>query len=90
MKLLCFKPTRNVHESGYRYIEYGYMDSDDATESVEIIGRYDIITTPFDSVLPISLDLTRSGWFRILPRIDRELKWTWDGTIVINELAPKG
>jgi len=85
MKILCFKPMRNVHESGYRYIQYGYMGSDEKEEEVEIVGRYDLLQTPFDQIVPFSIDLTKSGWFRILPRIDKELEWGYGGSIDFKE-----
>jgi hypothetical protein len=80
-KILCFRATRKLHESGFRIIEYGYMLTDGIDEQVEIVGRYDILTTPFDVPLPCSFDVTKSGWFRILPSRNMELKWGYGGAI---------
>ena len=82
-RMLCFRPTRKVHDSGFRYIEYGYIND---VDEVEIIGQYDILQTPYDQMLPYNLDLTKSGWFRILPRRDLELEWEYGGTIAIKAL----
>jgi len=92
-RILCFKPTRNMHESGFRYIEYGYIGvaEDGFSEEIEIIGRYDILQTPYDQEIPCNIDLTKSGWFRLLPRKDLELEWQYGGTIAIkkgNEVKP--
>jgi len=77
---------RNVHESGYRYIQYGYMASDEKDEEViEIVGRYDLLQTPYDKAIPCNIDLTKSGWFRLLPRKKLELEWEYGGTITIKE-----
>lgn len=85
-RILCFKQTRNVHESGYRYIEYGYITTDAAGEEhVEVVGRYDILQTPYELAFPCNIDLTKSGWFRILPRKDLELEWQYGGTISVKE-----
>jgi hypothetical protein len=81
-KVLCFRPTRNMHESGFRYIEYGYMNGDNDMENVEIVSRYDLLTTPYDETIPCNIDLTKSGWFRILPRLDKEYEWGYGGSIV--------
>jgi hypothetical protein len=83
-KILCFKPMRNVHESGYRYIQYGYMTYGENNEEViEIVGRYDLLQTPYDDPMPCNIDLTKSGWFRLLPRRDQELEWKYGGTIAV-------
>lgn len=82
-KTLCFRPTRNLHESGFRYIEYGYHIYDqDGKEKVEVVGRYDLVHH-YDYMKPIfyDLDLTRSGWFRILQREAVELEWSYGGAI---------
>ena len=79
-KILCFKQTRHMHESGYRYIEYGYIDNNGI---VEVVGRYDIIQTPYNVALPYHLDLTKSGWFRILPRKDLKIQWGYGGEVEI-------
>lgn len=85
-KLLCFKPMRNMHESGYRYIQYGYISTDDeGEEQIEIIGQYDVLQTPYFEAMPVNLDLTKSGWFRILPRLDQKLEWKYGGTISVVE-----
>lgn len=84
-KILCFKPMRNVHESGYRYIQYGYMTEVEGVEQVEVVGRYDLLQTPYDKAIPCNIDLTKSGWFRLLPRKDQELEWQYGGTIAIKE-----
>lgn len=75
-----------MHESGFRYIEYGYIDTnDEGEEHVEVVGRYDILQTPYDILIPANIDLTKSGWFRILPRKDVELVWQYGGTIAIKD-----
>lgn len=81
-RILCFKPMRKVHESGYRYIQYGYItEGEDGGEHIEIVGQYDILQLPYDTPIPCNIDLTRSGWFRILPRLDAELEWSYSGEI---------
>lgn len=82
-RIMCFKPTRKVHESGYRYIEYGYMSVVDGKEHVEIVGQYDLLQTPYNEACPFHLDLTKSGWFRILPRKSIKLDWSYGGEITI-------
>lgn len=82
-KILCFKPMRNMHESGFRYIQYGYITNENAEEKIEIVGKYDLLQTPFDVPMPANIDLTKSGWFRILPRLDQELEWSYGGTIKV-------
>lgn len=85
-RILCFKPMRNIHESGFRYIQYGYMTSDENDEEqIEIVGRYDILETPYYNPIPCNIDLTKSGWFRFLPRLDLELEWGYGGTIIVKE-----
>lgn len=84
MKLLCFKPTRNMHDSGFRYIEYGYIDTEDDT--VEVIDRWDVLMTPLDTKIHVYIDLTKSGWFRIMPKDNVELRWGYGGQI---EATPK-
>ena len=84
-KLLCFKQTRHMHESGYRYIEYGYIDDED---NVEVVGRYDVISSVCSDKMPFNLDLTKSGWFRIMPHIDAEFEWLYGGTIAIKSAKP--
>lgn len=79
-KMLCFRQTRKVHESGYRYIEYGYIDDNGV---VEVVGQYDVLQTPYDVPVPYNLDLTRSGWFRILPRKNMRLEWCFGGEISV-------
>jgi hypothetical protein len=75
-----------MHESGYRYIEYGYMTyGENNEEQIEIIGRYDLLQTPYDKAIPCNIDLTKSGWFRLLPRMDQELEWSYGGTIRIKD-----
>ena len=83
-RFLCFRPTRNVHESGFRYIEFGYL-SDDGTgkEVVEIVDRYDVVLGNYGDSIPFHLDLTKSGWFRVLPRTEAEIEWSFGGTIAI-------
>lgn len=82
MKLLCFKPTRKIHESGFRYIEYGYIDE---KNQVEVVGMYDVLSSPYEQVVPFNLDITKSGWFRIMPRKELKLSWSYGGSIVIEE-----
>lgn len=63
------------------------MTTDNSGEEVvEIIDYYDILQTPYFNPLPCNIDLTKSGWFRILPRLDNELEWKYGGTIEIKEL----
>lgn len=82
-RFLCFKSTRNIHESGYRFIEYGYMTCVDGKETIEIVDRYDTVLDVFTNAIPFHLDLTKSGWFRVLPRIDIDIEWTYGGSIAI-------
>jgi hypothetical protein len=68
-----------MHESGFRYIEYGYIDKDDnGVERVEVVGRYDILQLPYGFQLRGNIDLTKSGWFRIL---SENLEWGYGGEI---------
>jgi len=84
-KLLCFKQTRNMHESGYRYIEYGYIYGKDGKEVVEVVGRYDVLQSPYVHPISFNLDLTKSGWFRIMPGRGQELEWHYGGEIKVKE-----
>lgn len=83
MKLLCFRPTRKMHDSGYRYIEYGYFNTEDST--VEIVDRYDAIISPFGEGVYFNIDLDKSGWFRIMPRNKEGLEWSYGGMIEAKE-----
>ena len=81
-KFLCFRPTRNIHESGFRVIEYGYLTYDESNkEVIKVVGRYDTVCSFWKEPIPYHLDLTKSGWFRILPRIEANLEWSYGGTI---------
>ena len=84
-RYLCFKATRNMHESGFRYIEYGYMTFDEAgNEQIEVVGRYDVVlgTSFLKETITFHLDLTKSGWFRVMARTDTKLEWSYGGEIV--------
>lgn len=90
-RFLCFRQTRNMHESGFRYIEYGYITYDEAgKEEVEIAGRYDIVCRSLTRAVPYHIDLTKSGWFRILPRVNESIEWSYGGTIAITTPTNKG
>lgn len=67
-----------MHESGFRYIEYGYITYENGEELVEIVGRYDILQLPYNFHVKGNIDLTKSGWFRILAE---NLDWQYGGTI---------
>lgn len=90
-RFLCFRQTRNVHESGFRYIEFGYLSYDETgKEVIEIVGRYDVVLGNYGDNIPLHLDLTKSGWFRILPRIEADIEWSLGGTIaIVNKEATK-
>ena len=74
-----------MHESGFRYIEYGYMTyGEDNSEQIEVVGQYDVVLDSAFLKTPVTyhLDLLKSGWFRVLPRTDAKLEWTYGGMIV--------
>ena len=61
-----FKPTRRMHNSGFRMFEYGYCEIDKKCNAINIekVGEYDIF---MDRDIPINhLDVTRNGYIRIL------------------------
>jgi len=71
-----FKPTRKVHETGHKMIEFGYCDVDKKSNAIniKIVSNYDIF---FDFKNPIShFDVTKNGYIRIL---SPELKWESNG-----------
>lgn len=83
-RFLCFRQTRNMHESGFRYIEYGYLTYDENNnEVIEIVDRYDVVLSTYTALPRFNIDLTKSGWFRVLPRTSEILEWSYGGTIEV-------
>jgi hypothetical protein len=66
-----FKPTKRLHDTGFRLIEYGYCSIDKKCNAIdiEVLDEYDIIIGR-DRIE--HLDVTRNGYIRILSPI---LKW---------------
>ena len=64
-KYLCFKSSRKLHDSGFRYIDYGYCNLDEKGKAIniEIVGSYDVF---FWDKLNVHIDVTSNGWFRLL------------------------
>lgn len=77
------KPTRYVHDSGFRTFEVGYckIGKDNRVESKKVLGKYtDHILTEFLTLggqikpFSVNMDLTKDGYIRFFSRFGR-LGW---------------
>lgn len=76
------KPTRHVHDSGYRTFEVGYytIGEDKRAAKIEVIGEYsDHIFTDYmvlvgkNKPFSLNMDLTLDGYIRL---------WSYQGDLV--------
>lgn len=77
------KPTRRVHESGWRMFEVGYctIGKNKRTDKIIQLGGCDHIFTDYIDVLnrpfPVNMDITKDGHIRFFGG-EPNLKWRWD------------
>lgn len=86
------KPTRHVHESGFRCFEVGYrkIGEDNRVSEKKVLGEYsDHIFTPSSvlgrSVSQINIDLTKDGYIRFFSW-EGLLKWSMEYALSSMEL----
>jgi len=68
-KIPYIKPTRKMHDSGFRMVEYGYLIGENGKDK-EVLGEYDVFFGDRDNKMHI--DVTRDGYIRFL----MPLKWS--------------
>ena len=80
MKSPYFKAVRDLHETGFRYIEYGYCNIDKKSKAtdIEVVGRYDCL---FCDDMKLHIDCTRDGYIRVLNPV-----FKWDKVIFSGRL----
>lgn len=63
------KPTRYVHDSGYRMFEVGYLHLGDNLRiaSKRVLGHCDHITTDYKA-MAVNMDMTKDGYIRFFSR----------------------
>ena len=90
MKTPYIKPTRRMHDSGYRIMEVGYHDGD---ENITVLGECsDHVFSEWDQKFSVNIDLTKKGYIRLWSR-EGELRWkdeNWVGSSAGLICVPKG
>jgi hypothetical protein len=95
---LYIKPTRHVHESGYRTFEVGYFEigKNRKLKNKLVLGEYsdhinlDYLTTLLENkAIPLNMDLTLDGYIRIwnYDGEGNELKWEWDTSFALSTMT---
>jgi hypothetical protein len=90
MKYPYIKPTRYVHDSGYRCFETGYCEIGGRSEAINIepLGRctdhlwladFSRILGGRQRIRDINMDLTRNGYIRIFSNTEG-MKLRWEGS----------
>ena len=92
MKYPYIKPTRYVHDSGYRSFETGYCEIEGSNAvNIEVIGRCtdhmwfmvmsDIpgYSSPEDEIRDVNMDLTKNGYIRMFSHSEDKML-AWEGS----------
>lgn len=80
MKTPYIKPTRRVHDSGYRIFELGYHDGDDNITKLGECSDH-IYQDYFSPPFRWNMDLTKKGYIRFFSH-DGDLRWKHENCIV--------
>jgi hypothetical protein len=79
------KPTRRVHDSGYRIFECGYHTTDD---DVQVLGTCSDHIRSYEELM-LNMDLTRKGYIRIWSN-KGDLEWdAWIGSTATLRLVQR-
>lgn len=91
-KLPYIKPTRRIHDSGFRCFEVGYIIQEDGEERPEILGNgTDHVHTDFMALIEgprfgINIDLDRKGYIRFF---SHEGDLVWNSSIGLSSMGLK-